>query len=162
MPSFEGYLFAKLANIGTRSEGPAYFLQGWDETEMRLEKKTRLWEPDPTLHHFLAKKVIIVGRSGSYGIQYDSIAAWQPPGAASGGDTIVDTSSRPTGHGTLTQGAMGEPVRYLQERLRTLGYVIAVDGYFGSPTRAIVEDFQAAHGLEVTGVVDASTWAALG
>lgn len=62
---------------------------------------------------------------------------------------------------TLARKAKGDIVVWAQEHLITAGYPIAVDGDFGSQTQAAVEQFQAAHALPVTGVLDAATWAAL-
>lgn len=70
MALFDGYLFSKLALIGTKSEGPAYFLQQWDYREIRVEKKSFPWKPDPDLHQFLNKKVTISGEIGEEGIHY--------------------------------------------------------------------------------------------
>ena len=52
MQLFTGYLFAKLAAIGTRSEGPAYWLQTLTETEshqideaIAIQKKSQPGKP---------------------------------------------------------------------------------------------------------------------
>src|SRR3954447_3422268 len=47
----------------------------------------------------------------------------------------------------------GPAVRQLQQRLKALGYDLAVDGAFGSGTAAAVKRFQAAKGLTADGVV---------
>lgn len=73
MAQFDGYLFSKLALIGTRSEGPAYFLQQWDYGEFLVEKRSYPWKPDPQLHPFLNKKVTITGEIGEEGIHYYKI-----------------------------------------------------------------------------------------
>lgn len=52
-------------------------------------------------------------------------------------------------------------VRSLQEALRSHGFDVDVDGYFGPGTEEGVERFQRAMGLPVDGVVEAGTWAAL-
>ena len=46
---FDGFLFSKLQAIGTRSEGPAYFLQEFDKKEVPILKHTMLWQVDPAL-----------------------------------------------------------------------------------------------------------------
>ena len=74
---FDGYLFSKLNAIGTRSEGPAYFLQQFDYKEYPVIKKVPLWELDPKLHKYLDRKVTIQGKLTSSGIEYKSIALYK-------------------------------------------------------------------------------------
>jgi hypothetical protein len=64
MARFDGYLFSKLALIGTKSEGPSYFLQQWDYREIPVVKRSFPWKPDPELHRFLDRKVTIWGGNG--------------------------------------------------------------------------------------------------
>src|SRR4051812_7739844 len=81
------------------------------------------------------------GRSGATGSALDlsSLAA------ATGGRTQL-----------LRFGDVGPAVVAIQ---RQVG--VAADGIFGPVTRGGVERFQRAHGLGVSGIVDARTWAAL-
>ena len=59
---------------------------------------------------------------------------------------------------SLSRGAKGEEVMPLQEGLKALGYLTgAVDGDFGGGTETAVKAFQAANGLEETGVADELT-----
>ena len=64
----------------------------------------------------------------------------------------------------LEVGSTGDKVRMLQEQLNriTRNYpalpTIAVDGIYGSATKAAVEKFQSIFGLPVTGIVDFRTW----
>lgn len=74
MARFDGYLFAKLHLIGTRSEGPIYFLQSWDYSENPVIKKTMPWQEDPELHMFLGKKVTLEGTFSEEGIRYRKIS----------------------------------------------------------------------------------------
>lgn len=76
---FDGYLFSKLALIGSKSEGPQYMLQQWDYKEIRVIKKVHLWQNDPNLHKFLGKRVTIIGFFSHEGIEYESITELQPP-----------------------------------------------------------------------------------
>jgi peptidoglycan hydrolase-like protein with peptidoglycan-binding domain len=64
---------------------------------------------------------------------------------------------------TISQGATGPLVQWAQYLLvrRILSYD-QIDGNFGSVTKSAVEQFQAAGGLAVDGVVGPATWAALG
>ncbi len=62
----------------------------------------------------------------------------------------------------LKSGMKGEAVSRLQARLRELGYDVgAVDGDYGSGTKAAVEAFQQVNGLEDDGVAGQKTLAAL-
>jgi len=64
---------------------------------------------------------------------------------------------------TIKQGASGEAVRALQNRLNQLGHNVgAADGAFGPKTTAAVKAFQAKHGLVADGVVGPKTWDKLG
>jgi hypothetical protein len=69
MSELSGYLFSKLGRIGSRSEGPDYFLQQFDrsmhpvvEKVIPIHKKANLWEDDPVLRKYLAMEVDIHGR----------------------------------------------------------------------------------------------------
>lgn len=56
-----------------------------------------------------------------------------------------------TAHSTLMEGSEGEEVIYLQQLLNQKGRAtIAVDGYFGSETKQMVEIYQRNHGLGAT------------
>lgn len=64
----------------------------------------------------------------------------------------------------LEVGSTGDKVRMLQEQLNRIARnypalpTIAVDGIYGSATKAAVEKFQSFFGLPVTGIVDFRTW----
>lgn len=64
----------------------------------------------------------------------------------------------------LDVGSTGDKVRMLQEQLNRIARnypalpTIAVDGIYGSATKAAVEKFQSIFGLPVTGIVDFRTW----
>ena len=62
----------------------------------------------------------------------------------------------------LRQGDSGEAVEELQSALNAQGAELPETGYFGSMTDAAVQDFQAANGLQVDGVVGPETHGALG
>lgn len=62
----------------------------------------------------------------------------------------------------LKIGSYGDDVRALQVQLAASGFSAGhIDGAFGPKTETAVRAFQAARGLNVTGVVDAPTWSAL-
>lgn len=59
----------------------------------------------------------------------------------------------------LTEGSTGEYVKFLQERLKELGYYNGViDGVFRADTTKAVKDFQNYTGLVSDGVVNEKTW----
>lgn len=59
-------------------------------------------------------------------------------------------------------GATGESVRGIQQRLKDLGYLQGdADGQFGNATKAAVSAFQAQHNLEADGIVGEMTYAVL-
>ena len=64
----------------------------------------------------------------------------------------------------LEVGSTGDKVRMQQEQLNRIARnypalpTIAVDGIYGSATKAAVEKFQSIFGLPVTGIVDFRTW----
>jgi len=77
MEKYGGFLFAKLDRIGTKMEGPEYFLQQWDKqrktTDTHIQKQVEAWKIDPRLHNCLARKVIISGTIKDKSIQYKEI-----------------------------------------------------------------------------------------
>src|SRR4051812_3230916 len=81
-------------------------------------------------------------------------------GRSGAADSGLDLSSLAAATGGRTQllrfGDVGAAVVAIQ---RQVGVV--PDGIFGPITRAAVERFQRAHGLALSGIVDARTWAAL-
>ena len=62
---------------------------------------------------------------------------------------------------TVGLHGVGDFVVWAQEHLASAGERIAIDGSFGPKTLAAVENFQAARGLPVTGLLDPATWQAL-
>jgi hypothetical protein len=55
----------------------------------------------------------------------------------------------------------GDLVVWAQEHLFKAGQPVNIDGSFGSGTQTAVANFQSAHGLSPTGIVDPATWQAL-
>lgn len=63
---------------------------------------------------------------------------------------------------TITKGAKGELVKYLQRSLAEAGYDVGkIDGIFGSDTLSAVRAFQSDHNLTPDGKVGKLTWAAV-
>jgi hypothetical protein len=62
-----------------------------------------------------------------------------------------------------SQGGLssGDLVVWAQQHLYKAGYHIGIDGGFGNQTKRAVQQFQSAHRLSATGIVDTATWQAL-
>lgn len=72
-------------------------------------------------------------------------------------------SNAPTTVTILSKGSSGAKVKTLQVRLEVQGYDPGpIDGIFGAKTIAAVKGFQEYKGLKANGVVDDTTWKALG
>lgn len=78
LKEFHGFLFSKLDAIGSRSEGPAYFLQQFNTTEIPVVKKAYRWQEDPVLQKHIATKVIIAGTLEGKKIEYEKITEYEP------------------------------------------------------------------------------------
>ncbi|MBL8953347.1 MAG: peptidoglycan-binding protein [Myxococcaceae bacterium] len=77
---------------------------------------------------------------------------------------LAELSKRQNADGTegIGEGAQRPGIQMLQLRLRAAGFDPQhVDGVFDERTRGALEQFQQASGLEVTGRLDAKTWAKL-
>jgi len=61
----------------------------------------------------------------------------------------------------LRRNSKGEEVRALQQRLKDLGFGVAVDGTFGLSTHRAIVAFQSQKGLTADGIVGPKTWLAL-
>jgi hypothetical protein len=62
---------------------------------------------------------------------------------------------------TAIRGRFKSDVTHVQQRLKNLGYTLAVDGDFGPQTKGVVEKFQGDHHLKKDGIVDRATWTKL-
>jgi hypothetical protein len=102
-------------------------------------------------------RVAAYGSSGaSYWSWQDTRAAqWLVLGAAT---ECPAPALRPLPYPTLSRGSRGDPVVWLQARLRVWGLPVGRDGAFGAETRAAVRAFQREQGLPVTGRADPATW----
>ncbi|WP_079480559.1 peptidoglycan-binding protein [Halobacillus salinus] len=63
--------------------------------------------------------------------------------------------------GVTRKGHSGYKTYLLQQKLKSLGYKLKVDGFFGSGTDKVVRQFQRVHALEVDGFYGPSTQAKL-
>ncbi|MFH1807224.1 MAG: peptidoglycan-binding protein [Pseudomonadota bacterium] len=102
----------------------------------------------------------------SRGISADGVVGPQTWGKLNGTSGSSGTSGSTSTGGSgpvMRQGARGEPVRKLQQRLKDLGFNPGgVDGDFGPNTRAAVVAFQRSRGISADGVVGPQTWNKLG
>ncbi len=71
--SISGYLFARLENLGSKSEGPVYYLQTERDGDVRINKKTHSWEVDPALHAHLGERVRLFGALKNDAFDYERI-----------------------------------------------------------------------------------------
>jgi len=79
MTKYVGFLFSKLHSIGSRSEGPEYFLQQKNYAEVPVVKGTTLlWKPDPELQKLLGSIVSIQGKMVEGRIQYEHVEQGPP------------------------------------------------------------------------------------
>jgi hypothetical protein len=78
--TIHGFLFSKLGASGSKSEGPVYFLQKFDGTDLEIEKDAALFEDDPVLHVHLATKVTLIGCFTTKDkFSYSSVVKCSPP-----------------------------------------------------------------------------------
>lgn len=70
-------------------------------------------------------------------------------------------TGRHLGDRILKKGAKGQDVRVLQDYLDRAGFTTSIDGAFGPGTERLVKRFQTSQELPSTGIVDATTVAAL-
>ncbi len=74
MATFSGLVFIRHGRVGTRSEGPDYYLQTARRDYVLHYKERPLFEPDYHLEFFSRRMVEVEGKLGSDGIvQVDSI-----------------------------------------------------------------------------------------
>lgn len=74
-------------------------------------------------------------------------------------DTYIDYVKTSETFVGLRLGNKGERVKKLQQNLKSLGYILAVDGSFGQETRNIVTEFQKDMRIKVDGIAGKETHA---
>jgi Putative peptidoglycan binding domain len=89
--------------------------------------------------------------------QSASALTWAALATPAPGATILPDPGWPA----LDRGSKGDEVVWLQEHLASLDPTVTVDGAFGPATDLALRNFQAAHGLPVSGVTDPATWQAV-
>lgn len=72
-------------------------------------------------------------------------------------DSNNGTSTGKSSGPVLKQGVRTTGTRYLEVKLKGLGYDVTVDGYYGRDTTVAVMSFQRKYGLPVTGNIDVRT-----
>ena len=75
-----GYLFSIIDRIKSKSEGPEYFVQLFEEYETfqklkkyHIVKKAELWKADKKLQSLLGHKVLVSGNLANDMLEYSSI-----------------------------------------------------------------------------------------
>jgi hypothetical protein len=63
---YKGTIISKRSGIGTKSEGPEYYLKleepnEFGQTELFIRKEVHLWQQDPVLQKYLGTKVQLKG-----------------------------------------------------------------------------------------------------
>jgi|GEM_PF-5853860 len=72
---YTGYLTSRMERVGTRSEGPEYYLETIDGRMIHVVKNANLWEEDPALQKYVGKKVWIGGSLANKELYYTEIKA---------------------------------------------------------------------------------------
>jgi len=73
LETYIGRLFVKTERVGTRSEGPEYYLTLEDGTEIHVIKNANLWEKDPMLQGHVDRDVWISGNVIEGELLYESV-----------------------------------------------------------------------------------------
>ena len=66
LKEYIGILISKKERIGTKSEGPEYYIEleepnDFGQTELAIRKEVHLWQEDPILHRYVGQKVQLEG-----------------------------------------------------------------------------------------------------
>src|SRR4051812_7673871 len=141
-------------------------LELWEQSLSRSRQRRRLEQASRSHRQRRKGTSLAVGAAMVAAPVMPAFAGGSSRGSGTSGgrsgavDSGLDLSSLAAATGGRMQplrfGDVGPAVVAIQ---RQVG--VAADGIFGPITRAGVERFQRAHGLGVSGIVDARTWAAL-
>jgi len=66
LKTYKGTIISKRERIGTRSEGPEYFItldepNDFGQSELAIRKEVNLWQEDPILQKHVGKRVLLTG-----------------------------------------------------------------------------------------------------
>lgn len=143
-------------------------LELWDQSLERSRQRRRLEAASRSHRQRRKGTSLAVGAAMLAAPVVPAFAGVSRSGGGSGGssgqtgraDAPLDTSSLAAATGGQTQllrfGDVGPAVAAIQRQV-----AVTSDGIFGPITQGAVERFQREHGLGVTGIVDARTWASL-
>ncbi|MBN1518391.1 hypothetical protein JXA32_17650 [Candidatus Sumerlaeota bacterium] len=95
MNDFNGFVFSKLDLIGSKSEGPKYYLQQFDYDEIPITKQAELWKEDPTLQKALGTKATISGEMHEGFLHYKKIVPYVPDKASMDVETGLIVTLKP-------------------------------------------------------------------
>ena len=111
---------------------------------------------------------VVHAKGRAYGVVKEKFSAsyWNTYGRPSYFAAEIDTAEEQAEHASfnrnLKKGCKGDDVRELQKLINKAGDNIAVDGNFGSKTRAAVIAYQKRKGLKKDGIAGRNTVTALG
>ncbi|MBO3746173.1 peptidoglycan-binding protein [Streptosporangiaceae bacterium NEAU-GS5] len=72
--------------------------------------------------------------------------------------TITQNLQAPPFPGAISKPKQGEAVKKWQQRMKDRGWHIQADGIYGDISERLCKNFQAEKNLQVTGIVDETTW----
>lgn len=120
---------------------------------------------DTGRHHiglYVGGGVCIEAKGTKWGVVTSQSTHWDEWGELRDVDySMMPEEEIPMTKPTLRRGDRGDEVRELQDLLAKCGYILDVDGAFGSKTETAVKAFQKSAGLTVDGIVGPKTWDAL-
>jgi hypothetical protein len=71
--TFKGLVYVKHGRVGTRSEGPDYFLQTSKQDLVMVYRDRHLWEPDYQLEFYARRMVEVRGQVDGQTLKVESI-----------------------------------------------------------------------------------------
>ncbi len=102
------------------------------------------------------------GMGGNDALPTDGAMTTPAPATHTPAPTATPTAEPTATSSALKAGSQGEEVRYVQKRLKELGYLSgSADGDFGAATETALKAFQKANGLTADGVAGTRTMTAL-